>query len=154
MTDQSDVKGRTPEEFVREFLVAYRQWELEATRVDAEAERAWKADPDGGDQVAEAAERTISASYRTLLERYATAKVLAQEVGASWQSPPMADVSATTFVGVEQAMGGVVVRTLEAGHHALPRMECEYRLRLVDGAWRLDDRREGDRHGGWIRRVF
>jgi hypothetical protein len=52
-------------------------------------------------------------------------------------------------------MGAVVVRTIEMGPYPdLPPHECEYWLRIVDGTWRLDDRRERDYEGRWMHFVF
>jgi hypothetical protein len=154
VTDLTDKQGRTPEDFVRTFLVAYRDWELEATRADARAERVMRKEPEEAERVIDAALLAIRESYTALLDRFATPRVVGQAISPSWQTPPRADVTKTRFVSVERTRGGVAVRTLEAGHPALPWNECEYRLKLIDGAWRLDDRREQDGRGGWIRRVF
>jgi hypothetical protein len=156
MTDLADQDGSTPESFVREFLIAYRGYELEAQRVmqEGDAEEARRAKAGDTGWYPEEADRTIVELFRTVLERFATPKVLAKQLGAHFASPPMADAAKTTFVGVESGRNGVVVRTLEIGHPALPPHECEYWLKLLDGRWRLDDRREQDSERRWRRLVF
>jgi hypothetical protein len=156
MTDLADQEGRTPEAFVREFLIAYRDYEIEAYRVmkEGDAEGARRAKAGDTDWYPEEAERTIDELFKTVMERFATRKVLAQQLGARFESPPMADAAKTTVVGVEPRRDRVVVRTLEIGYPALPPHECEYWLKLVDGRWRLDDRREDDPEGTWRRLVF
>ncbi len=143
MNTSKDGAGTTPEAFVREFLAAYRDWELWAISNDES----------DADQAADA-EGAIDAQYRRVLERYATPNVLAQDLRATWQSPPQADLSKTEFVGVDVTGDAATVRTIEVGHAALPRFECEYKLKLIDGSCRLDDRREQDGRGGWIQGVF
>jgi hypothetical protein len=101
MTDVADQDGSTPESFVRDFLRAYREYEIEAYRVmqEGDAEQARRAKAGDADWYPEEADRTIDELFRTVLERFATPKVLAQQLGAHFASPPMADVANTTFVG-------------------------------------------------------
>jgi hypothetical protein len=156
MTDLADDDGRTPEAFVREFLMAFRAYELEAYRVmvEGDAEQARRVRAGDADWYPEHADRTIDDLFGSVLERFTTPRVLAQGLGARFQSPPMANVATTTFVGVEPKRGGVLVRTREIDDPVLAPHDCEYWLKRLDGEWRLDDRREQDYEGRWRRFVF
>jgi hypothetical protein len=68
--------------------------------------------------------------------------------------PPRANLDTTEFLGTEQAPGGALVKTKELDHYALPPEDYEYFLKLVNGAWRIDDRRTRNLDGRWIHRVF
>ncbi len=46
------------------------------------------------------------------------------------------------------------MKTKEIDHYAIPPEGYEYVLKLVDGAWRIDDRRTRNLDGRWIHRVF
>ena len=150
-----DSSGESPEAFVRRFLTAYRAWEIEAERIDeadeAEEERREQL---GDEEPIEDGMDAIRAGYLALLRDFATPRIIAQEIGPSWQSPPRANLDTTQFVGAEQAPGGAIVKTNEIDHYALPPEAHEYVLKLVDGAWRIDDRRTRDLDGRWIHRVF
>ncbi len=147
---------QTPEEFVREFLVAYRDWELEAARKEeaAEAEMRRHAEDLDNHHCDDDPGPAIAAQYQALLARFLTPRRQSQKFGPNWQSPPRADVNRTVFTGVVPGRGRATVSTLEEGHPVLPPNKCEYVLALVEGHWRLDDRRVCDYDGRWIRLVL
>jgi hypothetical protein len=151
-----DDDGLTPESFVREFLIAFRAYEVEAYRlmVEGEAEQARRAKAGDTDWYPEDADRTIDDLFKSVLERFATPRVLAQQLGPHFESPPMANVATTTFVGVQPRRGGVIVRTREIDDPILSPHDVEYWLKRMHGRWQLDDRREQDYEGKWRRFVL
>ena len=156
MTPMVDDEGRTPESFVREFLMAFRSYELEAFQLmtEGDAEQARRAKAGDPDWYPEDADRAIDELFDSVLERFTTHKVVARGLGAHFESPPMTNVTTTEFIGSEPIRGGVLVRTREGEEPYLGPTDCEYRLTLVDGKWRLDDRREKDYQGKWHSLVF
>ena len=150
-----DSDGESPEVFVRRFLTAFRAWEIEADVIDqgdeAEEERR---DQLGDDEPFEDGTDAIRAGYQALLQDFATPRIIAQEILPSFRNPPRANLDSTEFLGTEQATGGAIVKTKEIDHYALPAEDYEYVLKLVDGAWRIDDRRTRNVDGRWIHRVF
>jgi hypothetical protein len=155
VSDLTDDDGQTPEEFVRRFLATYRAWELDAQRIsdedDAEEDRREKLGEEGSD---ESRIDAIDAQYQELIRNFATPRIIAQDIGASWGSPPTANLATTEFIATEKARGAVVVRTRELSHYALPPDEFVYVLKLVEGVWRIDDRRSRGLDGRWIHRIF
>jgi hypothetical protein len=155
VSDFADAGGLTPEEFVRRFLIAWRAWELEAERISDEDEAEEKRGEQTGEEGLEESDiSAIDIQYRELIKTFATPRVIAQDVGASWGSPPTANLATTEFVATEKGRAGVVVRTREMGHYALPPAEYEYLLKIVEGEWRIDDRRSRNLDGRWIHRLF
>lgn len=66
-----------------------------------------------------------------------------------WSRPPAVDPSKTTISAIRRRRDAITVVTYEIAHE-FEQGVFDYRLRTVDGEWRLEDRRSKGEDGRWI----
>jgi hypothetical protein len=151
MTDgPADRNGRTPAQVVREYVALRREWDLSTAERATGLKRGDSFDPERLIDFDQDAVEAAWLDLDRLRQQWCTPAVVARlDRRASFGNSSEFNPDGLVILGVGQASDDEVrLRTREYPFHDAGRpTDYDYRVRLVDGEWRLEDRAaEGIHH--------
>jgi hypothetical protein len=140
--EEVDSLGRSPADVVMAYLADRRAFEIEAIALAELADKSDDPTP---------YEREIDAKWRRFVLTYVSLDAVREgHVVQGYARPPEVDPSKTTISAVRRRADAIIAVTYETAHPH-QRGVFDYRLRMFDGEWRLEDRRSRGEDGRWIR---